>query len=90
MIFLHKWHAPWARKDSQVLFDVLSILMWRTEIEMGPDDGGSKHLWNVGQFLPDYTAQHPRRYWNLTNYDLFTERIPNTEWDGRRDSSILL
>jgi hypothetical protein len=26
-----------------------------------PDDGGSKHLWNVGQFLPDYTAQHPRR-----------------------------
>jgi hypothetical protein len=20
------------------------------------DDGGSKHLWNVGQFLPDYTA----------------------------------
>jgi hypothetical protein len=25
------------------------------------DDGGSKHLWNVGQFLRDYTAQHPRR-----------------------------
>jgi hypothetical protein len=25
------------------------------------DDGGSTHLWNVGQFLPDYTAQHPRR-----------------------------
>jgi hypothetical protein len=22
--------------------------------------GGSKHLWNVGQYLPDYTA-HPRR-----------------------------
>jgi hypothetical protein len=22
---------------------------------------GSKHLWNNGQFLPDYTAQHPRR-----------------------------
>jgi hypothetical protein len=22
---------------------------------------GSKHIWNVGQFLPDYTAQHPRR-----------------------------
>jgi hypothetical protein len=20
------------------------------------DDGGSKYLWNVGQFLPDYTA----------------------------------
>jgi hypothetical protein len=26
-----------------------------------PDDEGSKHLWNVGQFLPNYTAQHPRR-----------------------------
>jgi hypothetical protein len=24
-------------------------------------DGGSKHLWNVGKLLPDYTAQHPRR-----------------------------
>jgi hypothetical protein len=22
-------------------------------------DGGSKNLWNVGQFLPDCTAQHP-------------------------------
>jgi hypothetical protein len=27
----------------------------------GPDDGGNKHCLNVGQFLPDYTAQHPRR-----------------------------
>jgi hypothetical protein len=26
------------------------------------DDAGSKHLWNVGQFLPDYMAQHPRRH----------------------------
>jgi hypothetical protein len=26
-----------------------------------PDDGGSKHLGNVGQFLPDCTAQHARR-----------------------------
>jgi hypothetical protein len=25
-----------------------------------PDDGGSQHLSNVGQFLPDYTAQHPK------------------------------
>jgi hypothetical protein len=21
-----------------------------------PDDGGCKHLWNTGQFLPKYTA----------------------------------
>jgi hypothetical protein len=26
-----------------------------------PDDGGSKLLWNVGQYLPEYTAQHPTR-----------------------------
>jgi hypothetical protein len=26
-----------------------------------PDDGGSKHLWNIGQFLRDYTAQQQRR-----------------------------
>jgi hypothetical protein len=25
------------------------------------DNGGSKHLWNVGQFLGDCTVQHPRR-----------------------------
>jgi hypothetical protein len=25
------------------------------------DDGGSNVLWNVGQYLPDYMAQHPRR-----------------------------
>jgi hypothetical protein len=26
-----------------------------------PDDGGSKHVCNVGKLLPDYTAQQPRR-----------------------------
>jgi hypothetical protein len=25
------------------------------------DGGGSKHLWNVGQYVLDYTAQHHRR-----------------------------
>jgi hypothetical protein len=25
------------------------------------DDGGSMHLWNVGEFQRDYTALHPRR-----------------------------
>jgi hypothetical protein len=27
----------------------------------GPDDGGSKHLWNFGELLPGYMTQHPRR-----------------------------
>jgi hypothetical protein len=31
-----------------------------------PDDGGSKHLRNVGQFLRDYMVQHPR----LMIYDM--------------------
>jgi hypothetical protein len=26
-----------------------------------PDDGGSKNLWNVGKFSPDYTSQQSRR-----------------------------
>jgi hypothetical protein len=26
-----------------------------------PDDGGSELLWNVGKYIPDYTAQYPRR-----------------------------
>jgi hypothetical protein len=28
---------------------------------ISPDDGISKHFCNVGQFLPDYEAQYPRR-----------------------------
>jgi hypothetical protein len=31
------------------------------ETDRRPDYGDSKHLWNVGQFVPDYTAQYPRR-----------------------------
>jgi hypothetical protein len=26
-----------------------------------PDEGGNKHLWNVGKLLPGYTAQQPKR-----------------------------
>jgi hypothetical protein len=25
-----------------------------------PDHRGSTYVWNVGQYLPDYTVQHPR------------------------------
>jgi hypothetical protein len=24
-------------------------------------NGGSKYLWNVDKFIPDYSAQHPKR-----------------------------
>jgi hypothetical protein len=32
-----------------------------TAMTYHPDDGGSKHLWNVGKFMPHYTAQYHRR-----------------------------
>jgi hypothetical protein len=38
-----------------------------------PDDGGRKHLWNVGKFLPDYVAQqHSRQpYSECYQFNLF-------------------
>jgi hypothetical protein len=42
------------------------------------NDGGSKHLSNVGKLLPDYTAQQPRRQpswrWDSSSYYWVTER----------------
>jgi hypothetical protein len=35
------------------------------------DDGSSKYLWNVGQFLPDYTEQYPRRLPPSTRYSKY-------------------
>jgi hypothetical protein len=26
----------------------------------GSGDGGSEHLWNVGQYVPYFTVQHPK------------------------------
>jgi hypothetical protein len=46
----------------------------RVRLTHGPDDGGSKYLWNVGKLLPDCTAQHPRRQssssgqWSIASY----------------------
>jgi hypothetical protein len=31
------------------------------DIDLHIDAGGSKLLWNVRQYLPNYAAQHPRR-----------------------------
>jgi hypothetical protein len=41
---------------SQKLSDVWEPLMHSIMIAMHKEDWGSKHLWNVYQFLPDYTA----------------------------------
>jgi hypothetical protein len=38
-------------------------IVYEDNYPLGPgnrrDDGGSKRLWNIGLFLPDYMAQHP-------------------------------
>jgi hypothetical protein len=34
----------------------------------GDDDGGGKHLWNIGKLLPDYTVLQPRRLYNLVSF----------------------
>jgi hypothetical protein len=42
--------------------DILDVLAASIIRAMNsPDDGGSKHLWDVGKLIPDHTAQHPRR-----------------------------
>jgi hypothetical protein len=42
-----------------------------------PDDGGSQHLWNIGQYPPDYTKQHPRRQ---PPKPTIVTRFPNHWW----------
>jgi hypothetical protein len=54
--------SHWSGQGS-TLFDWFPYLktipcVWLTYC---PDDGGSKHVWNVSKLLPDYTAQQPRR-----------------------------
>jgi hypothetical protein len=43
-----------------VFWDVASSSCSQVEDEHRPDDGGGKHLRNVGDLLPDYTVQHLR------------------------------
>jgi hypothetical protein len=50
-----------------------------------PDDGGSKFLWNAGQYLPEYTAQHHiRRHENLKSH------IRLTNWSFSMHISALV
>jgi hypothetical protein len=46
-----------------VEMDRLSEVLTTTIMTMSNDldYGGSRHHWDVSQYLPDYTAQHPRR-----------------------------
>lgn len=37
------------------------FIIWADEDDLTAD-GGRKYVWNVGQFLWDYAAQHPIKY----------------------------
>jgi hypothetical protein len=39
--------------------DLASYSLVKTDRRFRADIGSSNHLWNVGQFLADYTVQHP-------------------------------
>jgi hypothetical protein len=46
-----------------------------------PEDGGSKHLWNCGKLLPDYTALQPRRQKSTIKINLeFGENVAVFIW----------
>jgi hypothetical protein len=67
----------WEHADKQSTSEVMIKVFWDVEpcsnvevdrlfkgaycLHHKGDDGGSTHLWNVGQLQRDYTALHPRR-----------------------------
>jgi hypothetical protein len=52
------------------------------------DDGGSKYLWNVGQFLQYYTTQRPRRQ-SSSSLLLLTETLRiKLHWEVRCTSDV--
>jgi hypothetical protein len=44
---------------------------------VNPDDGGSKHLWNIRKLPSDYTAQQPRRQPSSVSFLNYKEGKPN-------------
>jgi hypothetical protein len=51
-----------------------------------PDDGGSKHLWNVDKLLPDYTAQQPRRQSSSLGKEVY--KWSNLEKRGKQKRAV--
>jgi hypothetical protein len=53
--------------------EVLTVsIISRALLTHCPDKGSSNHLWNIGLYIPDYTAQHPR--WQPSLYSSPWER----------------
>jgi hypothetical protein len=48
----------------------VSEMLTTSIIRDSPDVGSSKHLWNVIQFIPERTAQYPRRKFLHLHWEL--------------------
>jgi hypothetical protein len=68
--------APCSMRDIDIFSEeltasIIRMMMKLTDVTAvltaDPDDGGSMHLWNIDQFLSDYTVQRPRRQSSLRN-----------------------
>jgi hypothetical protein len=59
LVAMFTWGNPSQADNSDVTSAIQKVQMANSDER--PDDGGSKYLRNVGQFLPDYMAQHSRR-----------------------------
>jgi hypothetical protein len=57
MISLHSLYLCKLRK---ALWKIVITSSGQRNSQLCPADRDWKHLWNTGQFLTDYTVQHPR------------------------------
>jgi hypothetical protein len=76
LLHTFRWHGSYCRETQ---FDLHRHVMYNF-CRDGPDDGGSKHVRNVGEYLPDCTVQHSCP--TTGRYDLL--HLPRD--NGRRSS----
>jgi hypothetical protein len=63
-----KEFSPLHTTNICIVYIQINILLHASPIHRF-DDGGNKHLRNVGKLLPDYTVQLPRRrYFSVVDY----------------------
>jgi hypothetical protein len=57
---------------------------YEQDCHQGPDDGGSKHLWNVGKFLPEDSHLSGRETYLTPQRNCYCTRVPVRD-DGDHD-----
>jgi hypothetical protein len=79
LIFLHSSPPPLIQQFSQacVLSDLHLYLtqLFFLQLTNCPDDGGCMYLWNAGQFVPDYIAQHSRSHLHTSLWEPETSPV---------------